>query len=99
MEDRKELPRPKRGEILGISPESPWREELIGAIVDINEMVPLEKSDQVLIVIVLDTEEKIYKWFQWLKTVLVAKENKINATAVEIVQAAVFIGKGLEPTD
>ena len=66
-------------------------------IIDINKEVSLEKNDQILIVISLDTEEKIHKWFQWIKTKL--GPETLEATDVEIVQAAVFIGKGIEPTD
>lgn len=98
MEEQKEIPRPKRGEILGITPESPYRDALISLIVSIDRVIPLAMEDQVLMVIHLDTEEKIVKFNNWIKSKLIG-ENEIDATAVEIVQAAVFIGKGLDPLD
>lgn len=78
----------------GLSPDNSYRKALISLINSINVVVPLDDKDQVLIVLKLDTEEKISLFNEWIKGRLVG-ENELNATAQEIVRAAVQIGKGL----
>ena len=77
----------------GVEESSPYRAILINMINSINQVIPLREQDQVLIVWKLDTEEKIQKWFEWLRP-RVKGENDLDATATEIVRAAVKIGKG-----
>jgi hypothetical protein len=48
----------------------------------------------VLIVIKLDTEQKIVEFNEWVKAHLQG-ENDLQATEVEIVRAAVRIGKNI----
>ena len=59
----------------------------------INQVIPLEMKNQVLIVMQLDTEEKISQWFKWIRRRLKGG-NDLQATETEIVRAAVQIGKG-----
>ena len=80
----------------GVEKSSPYREVLIGMINSINQVIPLSPENQVLIVLKLNTEEKIQKWFEWLKP-RIKGENDLQATEVEIVRAAVKIDKGIEP--
>ena len=70
------------------------REALIGLILSINEVIPLEEREQVLIVMKLNTSEKIVKFNEWVKARM-KSENDLDATAAEIVIAAVQIDKGL----
>lgn len=77
----------------GLGVDNPYRKALISLINSINEVVPLEDKDQVLIVLKLDTEEKISLFNDWVKSHLIG-ENELHATAQEIVRAAVQIGKG-----
>ena len=81
--------------MVGVEESSPYREALMLLIASINEYaVRLAPQNQVLIVISLDTEEKIIKWNEWIKERLTG-ENDLDATEAEIVRAAVRIGKGL----
>lgn len=77
----------------GVAESSPYRQALISLINSINQVIPLKPENQVLIVWRLDTEEKIIKFNDWIKTKLKG-ENELVATEQEIVRAAVFIGKG-----
>ena len=70
-----------------------WK-ALMDMIVTINSTIPLEEKEQVLIVLLLNTEEKVKKWFHWIRQRLVG-ENDLDATAAEIVRAAVQIDKGI----
>ena len=54
----------------------------------------LKDEDAVLIVLMLTTDEKVQKWFDWIKARLIG-ENEIDATATEIVRAAVHIDQGI----
>ena len=77
-----------------VDKSSPYREALIGMINSINQVIPLKEENQVLIVIKLNTEEKIHKWFEWLRP-RIKGENDLQATEEEIVRAAVRIDKNI----
>ena len=58
----------KRGEfMLGLKKNSPYRKALIELIGSINFEIGLSKENQVLIVLKLDTEEKIIMFNYWIK--------------------------------
>ena len=78
----------------GVDKSSPYREHLMSMINSINQVIPLKPENQVLIVIKLDTEEKIQSWFEWLRP-RIKGENDLQATEAEIVRAAVRIGKNI----
>ena len=80
--------------MVGVDKSSPYREALISLINSINQSVPLKKENQVLIVIQLDTEQKIIKFNEWVKAHLQG-ENDLQATEAEIVRAAVKISKNI----
>ncbi len=80
----------------GIDKSSPYWQPLKDVIVTLDEMVGLSKKNQVLIYITLDTEEKIARWFNWVSSKCYHGDC-IAATEVQIVRAAVKIGKGKEP--
>ena len=80
--------------MIGVEKLSPYREVLFSMINSINNVIPLTPENQVLIVMKLNTEEKIRKWFEWLRPRLQG-ENELNATETEIVRAAVQIDKGI----
>lgn len=77
----------------GVEESSPYREALISLILSINQVVPLRMEDQVLMVLSLDTEQKIIKFNNWVKERLTG-ENDLGVTEAEIIRAAVKIGKG-----
>ena len=72
---------------------SPYREDLLYMINAIARILPMRMEDQVLIVLSLDTDEKIDKWFEWLRPHVIG-ENELDVTEAEIIRAAVQIGKG-----
>ena len=73
---------------------SPYWEALMSLIVSIDNVVPLKEENQVLIVMKLNTEEKVIMWNEWIKSRLVG-DNDLQATEEEIVRAAVRIDKGI----
>ena len=77
----------------GVEESSPYREDLLYMINAIARILPMRMEDQVLIVLSLDTDEKIDKWFEWLRPHVIGV-NELNVTEVEIIRAAVMIGKG-----
>ena len=71
---------------------SQFKENLLGMINAISRVIPMPEQDQVLIVLLLNTDEKIHKWFEWLRP-RITGENELDATEAEIVRAAVQIDK------
>ena len=82
--------------MLGVDKSSPYRKALITLINSIDRVIPMKPENQVLIVLRLDTEEKIVQFNNWVKSRLTG-ENELNATEVEIAGAASLIGKGRNP--
>lgn len=70
-----------------------YREFMLTMINLINQEIGLQEKNQVLIVLKLNTDEKIRKWMEWLRPRVTAEG--LQATEVEIVRAAVQIGKGI----
>ena len=79
--------------MIGVSKSSPYREALMRLINAINNEIPLKKENQVLLVMKLNTEEKIIRFNEWVKKNL--DNGKLKATEEEITRAAVKIDKGL----
>lgn len=75
---------------------SRYYQPLMDMIVTIDSIIPLTKENQVLLILKLNTEAKVQKWFDWIATKLKG-ENDLQATEAEIVRAAVKIDKGIEP--
>lgn len=80
--------------MVGVEKSSPYREALFSMINSINKVIPLKVENQVLLVMKLNTEEKIIKFNEWVKARLKG-ENELEATEAEIVRAAVQIDKGI----
>ena len=57
----------------------------------INAQIPLAEEDRVLIMYSLNTEEKIKRYNEWVKSRLDGET--LNATETEVIQTAVKIGK------
>lgn len=70
---------------------SQYRERLLTLINSINREIPIEESNQVLIVYKLNTPDKIRKFCKTLKSRL--QEGKLKMTEAEIVRAAVQASK------
>ena len=68
-----------------------YRERLLTLINSINREIPIEESNQVLIVYKLNTTEKIRKFCKTLKSHL--QGDKLKMTEAEIVRAAVQASK------
>ena len=80
--------------MVGVEKSSSYREALISLINSINNVIPLKEENQVLLVMKLNTEEKIIKFNEWVK-VRLKSENELDTTETEIVRAAVQIDKGI----
>ena len=71
---------------------NPYRIHLAKMLHNITDEVPMEMPDIVLIMMDLNTEEKIMKFTDWVRTKFDGQS--LNTTARKIVQAAVWIGQG-----
>ena len=70
--------------------DNPYSKALANLIASINEQISLDMEERILIMMKLDTEEKIKHYVEWLKSR--ANGEILHATAAEIVRAAVKIG-------
>ena len=77
--------------MLGINKSSPYRKALLDLICSINHEIGLKEENQVLIVIKLDSEDKIIDFNEWVKSKI--KNNKLFATEAELMRAVVQINK------
>ena len=71
-----------------------YRKALIGLVNSIDIEIGLEEENAVLLLHLLDSEEKILQFSDWVKTKL--EKGKLRATETEITRAAVQISKRLE---
>ncbi len=76
---------------MAISKNNPFRKALVQLLHSIDEEIHLSESNKVLILHLLDTEDKIIKFNVWVKNNL--KEGKLKATEAEIARAAVQTSK------
>ena len=68
--------------------------DLIALIVEINQLLPIDEEDKVLIVMSLrNKDEQIIKFINWCLSKQVAADS-FNITAARIVSAAVRFGRG-----
>lgn len=77
--------------MLGLKRKSPYRKLLIKLINSINLEIGLSDSNQVLMVLKLDTEEKIIMFNYWLK--LKINNNRLCSTESEIMREVIKINK------
>ena len=82
-------------DILTIEYEA-FRRELVGLVNSIDAEVGLEEENAVLILYLLNSEEKIVKFNEWIRSRLV--NGQLVATEAEICRAAVQVSKGIEPS-
>lgn len=68
-----------------------YREHLITMLHSINAEIPLEEPNMVLIMHLLNSIEKIRKFFKWIEENLV--DGELKATEAEIARAAVHASK------
>lgn len=69
----------------------PYRVALIQLISLINQEIPLPREDVVLTMMLLDTEEKVIEFNEWVKTKIVGQ--KMVSTPEEIMNVVSKIGK------
>ena len=77
--------------MLGLKRKNPYRKLLIKLINSINLEIGLSDSNQVLMVLKLDTEEKIIMFNYWLK--LKINNNRLCSTESEIMREVIKINK------
>lgn len=77
-----------------LTSKNPYKRELIGLMHSIEKQMNMEMDDIMLILLELNTEEKIYRFFQWIKTHL--KGEEILAKPNEIVRIACEISEELD---
>ena len=70
---------------------NPYRTALVALVHSIDAQIPLAEEDRVLIMYSLNTEEKIKRYNEWVKSRLDGET--LNATETEVIQTAVKIGK------
>ena len=73
---------------------NPYRISLAEMLHGIEEEIEMREQDIVLILISLNTEEKIYLFSEWILSRMVGE--KLEATRSEIIGAAVRIGDELD---
>ncbi len=71
---------------------NPYRIHLAKMLHNITDEIPMEMPDIVLVMMHLNTEERIEQFTNWVRTKFDGKH--LNATAQEICRAAVWIHKG-----
>ena len=76
---------------MAIDKDNPYRKELVALLHSIDEETPLSEGNRIMILHVLNSEEKIKKFVEWVKSNL--KEGKLKATEAEIARAAVQASK------
>lgn len=79
-----------------LAKSSRYYQPLMDMLATIDSIMPFKPENQVLIILKLNTEEKVQKWFEWIRPRM-RGENDLQATEVEIVRAAVKIDKGITP--
>lgn len=71
---------------------NPYRIHLVKMLHGIADIIPMNMPDIVLIMMDLNTEEKIEQFTDWVRAKFDGQS--LNATAREVVRAAVWIGQG-----
>ena len=71
--------------------DNPYSKALANLIALINLQIPMAMEDRVLIMYSLNTEEKIRRYNDWVKSRLDGET--LNAIETEVIQTAVRIGK------
>jgi len=80
-----------------LSKENPLYGALIDLVLLIDREIGLKAENQVLIMMLLDTEEKAIRFNQWVRTKIVGEH--LETIEDRVMGAASRIGKGLEPSD
>lgn len=70
---------------------NPYSKALAKLIALINKQIPMAMEDRILIMYSLNTEDKIKRYNEWVKSRL--DGDTLNATETEVIQTAVKIGK------
>ena len=73
-----------------------WREARTDLIISIGKQLGIERDDQILMMMCLNTPEKIMKFSNWTKTKMPDNET-VKAIPEQVVSAATRIGRGMEP--
>ena len=71
---------------------SPLTQYIIKLTNAIDAQVCLEESDRVLLVMILDTKEKAFRFVNWVKSK--TQDERLNTNPAEIMHAAAVISRG-----
>ena len=74
-----------------------WRESITRLTIIIGKQLKMEKEDQWLMMLCLDTPRKIKRFSDWAKTKTV--NNKLNSTPEEVMHIVTLIAKGRALTE
>lgn len=76
---------------MAIDENDPYRKALVQLLHSIDDEIHLEKGSRLTMLHLLNSEEKIVKFNEWIMSRL--EDGKLNATETEIVRAAVQASK------
>lgn len=65
--------------------------------ITIGKQLNMEKNDQILMLMMLNTPEKIKKFSDWAR--VRTENNIIRSTPMKVLSAATRIGRGMDPLD
>ena len=80
---------------MAISKDNPYRKTLASLVNSIQKENRMEEEDCILLLHILDSEEKISLFGKWARRKML--DGHLEAKNSEITRAAVRISKGLEP--
>jgi len=80
-----------------LSRDNPLYTSLMKLVLAIDREIGLKPENQVLIMMLLNTEEKAHRFNQWVRTKIV--DDHLETIEDRVMGAASRIGKGLEPSD
>ena len=74
-----------------------WQVATTRLIISVGKQLQMEKHDQILMMMMLNTPEKVIKFSDWVRTKTV--NDKVVSTPMKVLSAATRIGRGMEPLD
>lgn len=74
-----------------------WQVATTRLIISVGKQLQMEKHDQILMMMMLNTPEKVKKFSDWVRTKTV--NDKVESTPMKVLSAATRIGRGMEPLD
>ncbi len=82
---------------MDVATKKNWQDTTTHLIIAIGKQLKMEKEDQILMMMCLNTPEKVKMFTGWARKK--TKGNKIQSTPAQVMSAATRIGRGMEPLD